>query len=299
MSFSRCSGFDPGSAFAAPPPFCRYALNAVSSCATGAAPGSSRFGLRKGCGRTGKTLANYAEAIGAFCAWCVKRGYLASDPLKSLGRFDTTPRTQRRALTADEISCLLSACAPHRRLVYETAFMSGLRANELRNLTINHLDREQSGIVLDAKWTKNRDPGFQPIPASLVERLYDFALSGEPTRLYEKFYKDKPGRRIIPGNPLLYVPSETARDLEKDLHAAGIPKHTSEGKVDFHACRVAYINFVIESGVSIKEAQALARHKTPQMTLDVYGRVRGEQLALTVEHIGRTVLPQEKCVTYV
>jgi hypothetical protein len=36
---------------------------------------------------------------------------------------------------------------------------------------------------------------------------------------------------------------------------------------------VAYINFVIESGVSIKEAQALARHATPQLTLNVYGRV--------------------------
>jgi hypothetical protein len=30
------------------------------------------------------------------------------------------------------------------------------------------------------------------------------------------------------------------------------------GKLDFHACRVAYINLVIESGVSVKEAQTLA-----------------------------------------
>lgn len=125
-------------------------------------------------GRAGKTLTNYAEAIGALCDWCVKRGYLDSDPLKSLAKFDITPRSQRRALTADEINRLLNACAPHRKLLFETAFMSGLRTNELRNLTTDHLDLEQSGLILDAKWTKNREQGLQPIPATLAERLYDF-----------------------------------------------------------------------------------------------------------------------------
>ena len=48
-------------------------------------------------GRAGKTIANYAEALGAFCDWCVQRGYLSEDPLKALVPFDTTPRTHRRA----------------------------------------------------------------------------------------------------------------------------------------------------------------------------------------------------------
>jgi len=49
-------------------------------------------------------------------------------------------------------------------------------------------------------------------------------------------------------NPLLYVPSHPARELDKDLETAGIPKHTPEGKVDFHACRVAYISLLFEAG---------------------------------------------------
>jgi len=32
------------------------------------------------------------------------------------------------------------------------------------------------------------------------------------------------------------------------LKTAAIPKYTREGKVDFHALRLAYINFVLESG---------------------------------------------------
>jgi len=41
-------------------------------------------------GRSGKTLANYAEALAAFCDWFVQHGYLAQGPLKSLKTFDTT-----------------------------------------------------------------------------------------------------------------------------------------------------------------------------------------------------------------
>ncbi len=49
----------------------------------------------------------------------------------------------------------------------------------------------------------------------------------------------------------------------------------------------------------IKEAQILARHKTPGLTMNVYGRVRQDRLSGTVERLGETLLPQEKCVTYV
>ena len=247
-------------------------------------------------GRAGKTLANYAEALGAFCDWCVRRGYLASDPLKGMAPFDTTPQTTRRALSADEISRLLNACAPHRKLLLETAFLSGLRVGELRNLTRDHLDLERCGLHLDAEWTKNRTEDFQPIPRALAEHLQSFALSEEPDRLYARFYARRDAVLKAPKNPLLYVPSGPSRDLAKDLKAAGIPKHAPGGKVDFHACRVAYINLVLEDAATAKEVQDLARHATPQLTMNVYGRVREESLAQTVEKVAGRVLSEEKYV---
>ena len=84
-------------------------------------------------------------------------------------------------MTSVEIQRVLATCAPHRRLFLETAFTSGLRLNELRHLTLQHLDRKQCGLQLDAEWTKNRKAGFQPLARSLVERLYEFAVSGQPT----------------------------------------------------------------------------------------------------------------------
>ena len=147
---------------------------------------------------------------------------------------------------------------------------------------------------MDAAWTKNRKSGFQPLPRSLVEQLHVFAESGEPAQLYAHFYRRKDATLKAPKRPLLYVPSDPSRELGRILEAAGIPKDGPGGKIDFHGLRLAYINFVLESGVSVKEAQALARHATPDITMNIYGRTREDRLAKAVEEVASAVLPEEK-----
>ena len=109
-------------------------------------------------------------------------------------------------------------------------------------------------------------------------------------------YKRRDATVELPSAPLLYVPSHPARSLDKDLEAAGIPKHAPGGKIDFHACRVAYINLVLESGAKVKEAQTLARHATPELTMNVYGRARKERLSEVVEQMAKSVVREEKYV---
>ena len=36
------------------------------------------------------------ESLQSFCRWCIDRGYLPSDPLARLRKFDMTPRITRR-----------------------------------------------------------------------------------------------------------------------------------------------------------------------------------------------------------
>ena len=242
-------------------------------------------------GRAGKTIANYAEALAALCDWCQQRGYLADDPLKALVAFDTTPRTIRRVMTEGEIARLLDACPAHRRLLYETALLSGLRANELRSLTLKDLDVTRGGLNLDAKWTKNRKNGFQPLPLWLVAKLQAAAERGDSEQLYRLHYLRRDAKRRAPRNPLLFVPSSLSRDFDKDLEAADIRKWTPDGKLDFHAIRNAYINLVLDSDVTAREAQALARHSTPDLTYNVYGRARQDHMAKAVEQIGNRLFP--------
>lgn len=189
-------------------------------------------------------------------------------------------------MTLEEVRRLLEAAPIERRMLYEVAFSTGLRANELRNLTVDHLDVERCGLWLDAHWTKNRKPGFQPLPADLVRRLAEFVQSGVVGRKYHRFYV----RRDVqdpPRNRLLYILSNPVKAFDEDLAAAGIAKVTAEGKLDFHACRVAYTTFVLESGASVKEAQELLRHSTPTLTMNVYARVRQGRLSEVVESLGQ------------
>jgi hypothetical protein len=193
----------------------------------------------------------------------------------------------------EEIAQILASCAPDR-LLYETALLSGLRKNELRSLTIAHLDLERGGLRLDAAWTKNRKAGFQPLPQNLATRLQTFADSGEPARLYQQNFrrnvKADPAR--IPTDPLLYVPSNPARSLDQDLKRCGIPKTTPKGKLDFHAARVACVNLLLEDQqISLKDAQGLARHSVAKLTLDVYGRAKDDRMQQAIERMAQRIVP--------
>ena len=76
------------------------------------------------------------------------------------------------------------------------------------------------------------------------------------------------------------------------MEAAGIPKHTPKGKVDFHAARTAYINLLLEDDqLTPKDTQGLARHSTTRLTLDVYGRADDARMARAIERLDERVRP--------
>ena len=167
--------------------------------------------------------------------------------------------------------------------------MTGLRANELRSLTRAHLDTVNSSLKLEPRWTKNREPGYQPLPGRLVKQLESFCGSGIVQSLYQQFFR----KFTCPKDALLYVPSHPARELDKHLKAAGIPKLTTEGKLAFHALRTSFVTLTYEAGATHKEAQELARHATPGLTANTYARTRNERLAGITEKVADTVLSGE------
>lgn len=240
-------------------------------------------------GKSGKTVSNKVQNLRGMLLWCFRRGYIDGNPLRELGRFNTEPTFVRRAMTQDEYRLLLARCAPHRRLLYETAVCSGLRENELRMLRPKDLDRDNSALRINHLVDKGRMNRLQYIPATLMERLGAFAEMGEARRLYEGIYRRqgaRSGRKALPGDPLLYVPANTATMLRKDLNAAGIPFETERGRLDFHALRTAYVNFLLDVGAAPKELQDLARHQTLEMTMNIYGRAHDGRKRGLVESLG-------------
>ena len=222
-------------------------------------------------GRTGKTLRNYQESIQSFCRWCIDRGYLPSNPLARLRKFDATPRTRRRVLSLADITAIMKVAPPERRLLYEMALYSGLRLGELRHLRGAHLDIDRGGVRLEAEWTKNRRAGFQPLPAHLVARL---------ARATE-----------FPSSPLLRVPSQPqlTRVFDRDLQAAGIEKVNEQGVAVFHSWRGTYGTLLDSLGASPKETQELMRHATPMLTMQRYVQAQLERQKTLVQSMADVV----------
>jgi hypothetical protein len=141
--------------------------------------------------------------------------------------------------------------------------------------------------------TKNRTATLQPAPRPFLAWLDNFAASGEPARLYARFYGRKDASWEPPEEPLLYVPAHPSRDLGNDLKAAGIERHTAGGKVDFHAIRTTFINHLIAHGIPISDVQALARHAHATTTLESYAREDAQRMVTAVNQLWQTpgVLP--------
>lgn len=239
-------------------------------------------------GNSGKTVSNRIQHLRAIFLWCCRRGYLNANPLAQLGRFNIQPTYVRRAMTIGEYRRLIRSCSEHRRLLYEVAVLSGLRENELKQLEPKHLDRENMAIRVDRMIDKGRIARLQPVPASLMDRLTAFAESKRARKLYAQYRRQKKKTgKAPPENPLLYVPYNAARSLRKDLLDAGIPFETPEGRLDFHALRTGYVNFLMDAGAAPKELQDLARHKTLEMTMNIYGRSRQDRKRELVETLGR------------
>jgi len=184
--------------------------------------------------KTGKTVQLHVESIKSFVIWCKGRGYLDSNVLEGIAPFDTTPQTLRRALTVEEIEKLLNVAPAERRLVYETAILTGYRKGELAALKVFDLDSENCTLSLAAKFCKGRKESRQPIPHALALKLRD-ASKGKPADA-----------------PLLSYDFHIHRLFTRDYTDAGIPEIAPGGKLVFHSLRHTYCTLVIESGANVK-----------------------------------------------
>ena len=214
---------------------------------------------------TGERSFNYyLKTIKQFCRWLIKeRRAIAPSPLEHLSCIkQTEKRRQRRALTLDEIQKLLavteiepkrySMTGYERVLVYRLALESGLRANEIRTLTVSSFDFEGRTVTAQAGYTKNKRTATLPLKSQTAETLKSY-LSGK-----------------LPSIKAFSIPDKPSNMIKKDLAAAKIPYKTDKGQADFHSLRHSFITGLARAGVHPSVVQTLARHSTITLTMDVY-----------------------------
>ena len=252
------------------------------------------IGAMKAGGASLQTCNHYIRGIKQFSRWLKLQKRTPDDALAALAGFnaETDRRYVRRELTPEEMAYLLRAvesyttpnhnmAGPDRAMAYRVALGTGFRAKELRSLTPASfaLDAEPPTVTVTAGYSKRRRQDVQPIRPDLAELLRPWLA---------KYGRDE--------HPFAKMPERTARMLQDDLEEArrwwlneaktdreradrersDFLKHIdADGRVlDFHGTRHTYISGIVAGGASVKTAQELARHSTPNLTIGRYAHAR-------------------------
>jgi integrase len=220
--------------------------------------------LRGDAGIGQRTFNAYLKTVKHFARWMIQERRATSSPLEHLRCVtQTEKRRERRALSLEEQRQLLTVTAqeparynmtgPERSLVYRVALETGLRANEIRQLTPAAFDFEACTVSLSGTYTKNKQAA-------------ELDLKRQTAAEIKVFLTDKP-----PNARAFAMPCCGSRMIKVDLAAAGIDYRDSAGRVaDFHSLRHSFVTNLARAGVHPSDAQALARHSTIALTMNCY-----------------------------
>ncbi|MBU6385128.1 MAG: site-specific integrase [Planctomycetes bacterium] len=157
-----------------------------------------------------------------------------------------------------------------RALIYKTFILTGLRADELRTLTISDLSfGDVPFIKLRNSNEKNRMGSTIALRSDLAAELRGWVAGRDRTET------------------VFNVPTGILRIMNRDLAAAGIPKVDADGcVVHIHALRHSFGTHLSKAGVAPRVAQAAMRHSDISLTMNTYTDARLLDTAEAIESLG-------------
>lgn len=205
-----------------------------------------------------KTLNDYLDAICTFFSWLEKAEQVERNPLKNVGRVETrgNERRTRRAFTLGELARVVAESGIYR-LAILTAYYTGLRRGELKQVEWGDIEQAAEGvfIVARASTTKNRKS----------QRLY------MPRWFFAELLKSKPQHAA--GNVRVFSPGTIPSmwKFKQLLERAGVAYKDDQGRqADFHALRRSFNTHLAQAAVDPQTRKEMMRHSELRLTLDVY-----------------------------
>jgi len=204
-----------------------------------------------------RTLNHYLQGMISFLNWMERGGRIKFNPLRNVSKVDGRGQKKRvrRAFTDDELRKLVQGSGP-RGIIYFTAARTGLRWEELRQLSWNevHLDEAVPHVVVRAETAKNKTEESVCLVPEIVEALMEYRSANEST-----------SKLVFPNG----IPR--TRRLQKDAKANGIDYKDELGRfADFHALRYTWATFLQRNGIAQRFAMKLMRHSDIKLTSKVY-----------------------------
>lgn len=234
-------------------------------------------------GKYPRTIQSHLRSIKQFTRWAAKHHRIVADPLLSITPPNPNSKRsiERRAFTVEEWRWLRDTTAmqpvrfgmtgPERSLLFEVCLQTGLRANELRELTVAKLSltSQPPFVLAQSKTTKNKKIARQYITPSLAKRLGDHCVNKD--RVFPDLTPDTADmlRADLAAPRAAYLvkhPKKTGTDFLTETNSAG-------ERYDFHALRHTCGAWLSLAGVHPKAIQTIMRHATITLTMDTYGHL--------------------------
>jgi integrase/recombinase XerC/integrase/recombinase XerD len=224
------------------------------------------------------TLARALASLRALFRTLVDHGEVSSNPADLLGS-PKQPQRLPRTLNAADVCALLDAIPTgtpleaRDRALFELAYSSGLRAEELVSLDVTSLDFDGEQVRVEGKGGRTRfvpagEPAMRSLGRYLERARPALASAAEDPALF----LSKSGRRL------------STSDVRRRLriwarHAA------TQGGVHPHALRHSFATHLLEGGADLRAIQELLGHASLSTT-QVYTRVESSRLraAYTSSH---------------
>jgi integrase len=218
-----------------------------------------------------------AAASGLF-RYGVRQGHVERNPLRDLDREDR-PTVRRlsepRYLTADELARLLDTLGDTWRPIVAACTFGGLRISEALGLRWQDIDAEAGTISVSGQLGAKgeRVPVKTAASAAPVPLLPALAreLAAHRSRLAERdlrrLHRDALVFTTATGKP------QSRRNALRAVHAAGDATGLNSDErepVGLHDLRHSYCALALDSGATLAEIAALARHADARVTASVY-----------------------------
>jgi integrase/recombinase XerC/integrase/recombinase XerD len=221
-------------------------------------------------GAAPRTMARKLASVRGLFRSLVEHGEVASNPA-DLMPAPRLPQTLPKTLKPDEIARLLEkipAATPleqRDRALFELAYSSGLRAEELVDLDVTSVDFDQEQVRVEGKGAKTRfvptgEPALRSI-ATYLERARPALAGADPE---PALFLSKSGKRL------------STSDIRRRLRVWA--RHASaQTGVHPHALRHSFATHLLEGGADLRAIQEMLGHASISTT-QVYTRVESARL---------------------
>jgi integrase/recombinase XerC/integrase/recombinase XerD len=251
------------------------AAQGIEPCAATARELRRFAGVLSERGLSKTSVARKLASIRSFYRNLVNRGDIAANPTDLIAtpkRDSYLPRVLKPGEVAEVLDRIPTGSSPldlRDRAMFELAYGSGLRAEEIVNVDVTDLDPDSEELRVNGKGSKTRvvpagEPAWRAIEAYLDRSRGVLASASAGDRAEPALFLSKSGRRLST--------SDVRRRLRRSTQRAGMAAGVSP-----HTLRHSFATHLLEGGADLRSIQELLGHASISTT-QTYTRIESSRL---------------------